>query len=700
VPDRESGTLTLGRRCRHIAAVQIMEMGWRLPVLLGLDTGGTYTDAVLFDPDAGVLTTAKALTTKHDLAIGLGGAIAAVLSKLPAGKDTGDIRLVSVSTTLATNAIVEGHGAPICLVLIGYERTALERSGLKQALGSDPVVFIAGGHKPSGDEQAPLDLEAVRQAVLTHAPKVAAFAVSGYFSVRNAGHENAVRRLIRDLTDKPVTCGHELTSKLDAPRRALTVALNARLIPQLQQLIRAVGGLLVEKGIRAPLMVVKGDGSLIDQQMALTCPVETILSGPAASLVGAKYLSGADTALVSDMGGTTTDIAMLRNGRPVLNKDGAIVGGWRTMVEAVSVHTYGLGGDSEVRIDEQHGFMMGPRRVVPLSLLAHLHPAVLGVLAAQEASDDMVPYRGQFALRQRPLDTDAAGLSEGQAKIWAALANGPLALADLIFSPSAQRHLMRLVDRGLVVIAGLTPSDAVHVLGGLSDWNGQAAEIGARLFLRRAPQPGWSPPSDASALARAIVEQVVTQSGRVLLDAAFGTQAKIDDHHWGTLGKYLVQRGLMAEQPREDLLAVSFRLNVPLVAIGAPVGGYYPEIARRLRTELIIPPHAGVCNAVGAVAGGIMQRVAITLTQPQEGLYRAHLPGGIKDFTDLETAARHAGEVAAAEASDQARRAGASEIELSHDRADKIFEEPGGLRIFLESTISVTAFGRPALAQG
>lgn len=97
----------------------------------------------------------------------------------------------------------------------------------------------------------------------------------------------------------------------------------------------------------------------------------------------------------------------------MLNKDGATVGGWKTMVEAVAVHTYGLGGDSEVRIDEHHGFMVGPRRVVPLSLLAHLYPQVLQTLEAQAASDDMMAYRGQFALRQRPLDTGQEGLSDG-----------------------------------------------------------------------------------------------------------------------------------------------------------------------------------------------------------------------------------------------------------------------------------------------
>jgi N-methylhydantoinase A/oxoprolinase/acetone carboxylase beta subunit len=671
-----------------------------VPILLGLDTGGTYTDAVLFDPKEGVLASAKALTTKHNLSIGLKGAIEKVLPHLPAGVAPADIALVSMSTTLATNAIVEAHGAPICLILAGYDAKALERANLKQALGSDPVVFIAGGHKPSGDEQAPLDLEAARRAILEHAPKVAAFAVSGYFSVRNPAHELALRDLIRDLSDRPVSCGHELTSKLDAPRRALTCALNARLIPQLQQLIRSVAGLMQEKGIDAPLMVVKGDGSLMDSAMALACPVETILSGPAASLVGAKHLSGEDTVIVSDMGGTTTDIAMLKQGRPVLNKEGATVGGWKTMVEAVAVHTYGLGGDSEARIDEHHGFVLGPRRVVPLSLLAMQYPAVVDVMRGQAESDEMLQYRGQFALRQRPLDTGSTGLSAGQQQVWDRLADGPVALSDMIVGPAVARNLQRLVDRGLVVISSLSPSDAAHVLGLQTGWNREAAELGARLFLRRSPQAGWHPPKDAETLCRDVVEQAVVQSGRFILDAVINTQARIDDHHWGSLGRYLMQRSLSPKGAgsQDDLFDAVLSLKHPLLAIGAPVGSYYPEIARRLNTRLVIPKFAEVSNAVGAVAGGIMQRVTAVITAPAEGRYRAHLASGIKDFVDLELACAHAREWATATATALAKAAGAAEIELFHERDDKIFEQPGGMKIFMESNIAATAFGRPALA--
>ena len=203
---------------------------------LGIDTGGTYTDAVLYDPAQGVLAAAKALTTRHDLAEGVGAAIEGVLSQGRAR----DVRLVSLSTTLATNALVEGQGSPAALLLLGYDGGALGRAGLGAALKGDPVAFIGGGHDALGDEQRPLDVEAVRTAIQDFAPRVSAFAVAGYFGVRNPAHELAVRELIRKMTQHPVTCAHELSHHLDAPRRALTALLNARLISLLDRLIRAV----------------------------------------------------------------------------------------------------------------------------------------------------------------------------------------------------------------------------------------------------------------------------------------------------------------------------------------------------------------------------------------------------------------------------------------------------------------------------
>src|SRR5579863_10760089 len=163
---------------------------------VGLDTGGTYTDAVLLDSRQQVVASAKALTTHWDLSIGLHAALRAVLAQLPAGTRREHISLVSVSTTLATNAVVENRFAPVCTILVGFDERMVERSGLKRA-GGGVVARVRGGHEATGDESAPLDEEAVDAAVREFAPQVEAFAVASMFSVRNPAHERRVRELIR-----------------------------------------------------------------------------------------------------------------------------------------------------------------------------------------------------------------------------------------------------------------------------------------------------------------------------------------------------------------------------------------------------------------------------------------------------------------------------------------------------------------------
>ncbi|HEY7688302.1 MAG TPA: hydantoinase/oxoprolinase family protein [Dongiaceae bacterium] len=660
-------------------------------LFLGFDTGGTYTDAVIFDPGASrVLVSAKALTTKQDLSIGLRQAMERVL-----GPASGDISLVSLSTTLATNALVEGQGSPICLLLIGYDQGSLKRADLGRALGTDPVAFVAGGHNASGDEQAPLDRAALEAAVRQHGTKVAAFAVSSFFSVRNPSHELAARDLIREITGLPVTCGHELTSKLDAPRRALTTALNARLIPQLQHLIRAVEGLMREKGIAAPLMVVKGDGSLVTAEFALNRPVETILSGPAASVVGARHLSGEGDVLVSDMGGTTTDVALLRNGRPILDRDGATVGGWKTMVEAVAVHTFGLGGDSEIR-REGARLEVGPRRLVPLSLLAHEQPAILDILKGQLEAERLPPQAGRFALRNRSLDAGLESLSQSQAELWDMLAGGPLPLARIAQRYATLKAVDRLVERGLVIVSGLTPSDAAHILGRQTGWNLEAARIGAELWIKDDLAAARAADADVQSLATRIVEAVVVHTARVLIASVLGADEGRQLWEEDSLGRRLVDQAV-GPMPAGDLLQTNLTIARPIVAIGAPVAAYYPEVARRLRTRLVVPPNAAVCNAVGAVAGGVLQTVNALITSPAEGRYRTHLPSGNRDFASLETAADFALSEGRALATRMALDAGAADVEITHSRKDTIHRDPMGMTIFIESRIEVTGLGRPRI---
>ena len=263
------------------------------------------------------------------------------------------IKLVSLSTTLATNSMVENAGSNVALILIGFDQETLKLGKLGKAIGQNPVIFIKGGHKSDGTLQFPLDTKNLLNEIKAKGPKVSAFAVASYFATRNPEHEIIAREYIRKYLGMPVSCSYELSASLGGPKRALTAFLNAKLISLLETLINATRQQMQKIGLNCKLMVVKGDGSLVSAEFAKERPVETILSGPAASVSGAAYLANENTAIVCDIGGTTTDISLLKDGSIDLSSNGAEISGWNTMVEAIKISTSGLGGDSEMYIDSE-----------------------------------------------------------------------------------------------------------------------------------------------------------------------------------------------------------------------------------------------------------------------------------------------------------------------------------------------------------
>ena len=661
---------------------------------LGVDTGGTYTDAVIVDEAADrVIGSAKALTTRGDLALGIGRAVDAALAG--AGVAASDVALVSLSTTLATNALVEGQGGRVALIFIGFDAGDLERGGLTEALKGDPVQMMAGGHSHAGTEVAALDMVALETAVAELGPQVVGFAVAARFATRNPAHELAARALIRRVTGRPVTCSHELSAQLNGPKRALTAVLNARLIGMIDGLVAACERHLAQVGITAPLMVVRGDGALISAAMVRERPIETILSGPAASIVGARWLTGARDALVSDIGGTTTDIALLRDGLPEIDPEGARVGGFRTMVEAVAMRTTGLGGDSEVHVITeglQGGLRLGPRRLIPVSLLAVTHgPMVIDTLERALATETSGEFDGRFVL---PMPGSADGLSPREIAVLARI-DRPMPLAKALTSRLEVAALSRLVARGLVMIAGVTPSDASHVLGRLAVWDGTAAELAVRLLARRRNGTGERIARNAASLAQAIVDQLTQQTVECLLEAALAEDPAFADAAPETLARHpLMRAGLKRHR---GVIDVSVGLGVPVIGLGASAASYYGAVGERLGCKMILPDHAGVANAIGAVVGQVSQRATGIVTSPGEGRFTAHLVDGLVDFTDRDAALAALEAALAQEASTRAKQAGAADVHLTFSR-DIQQAEVEGRTMFIEARIAVTASGRPRIA--
>lgn len=658
-------------------------------VQLGIDTGGTYTDAVLVDGEREVVASAKALTTHDDLARGIAEALESVLARADAAID-----LVSLSTTLATNALVEGQGSPVALLLAGQPRSFLDRGGLGQALGADPVVFVDGGHDSTGNERAPLDVDTARAAIEQHAPRVSAFAVSAFFATRNPAHERRLRNLVVETCGRPVSAGHELSAALDAPRRALTALLNARLIALLTDLITAVRGLMVTHGIDAPLMVVRGDGSLMSAEVAVTTPVETILSGPAASLVGARVLADEAEAVVLDIGGTTSDIGIIERGGPRRNLDGAVVGGWRTRIRAVEVHTYGLGGDSAVRVDGEDPLRLGPDRVVPLALLAARHARVADVLDEQAAEQPLREHAGWFALRRRAPVGGAGSLSTAQRILWERLDDEPRALVELFADQTRQRALQRLVARGVVSLAGFTPSDAAHVLGEQTTWSAAAARAAATIWSRAARERHGRDPGDGMGLAARVRAAMEESAARAVMASVLADMGLAPAGTLVAPARAIVDRSIAATAPHPQV-DVDLRLRHPLVVLGAAAATYGAAIADRLGTRFVLPPHADVANAVGAVAAGVVQRVVATILPLPDERYRVHAPDGVATFAMLDEARAWADREAERLAISRAEAAGAIDVRVELERADTIGHSTTGDAVFFQGTVTATARGRP-----
>jgi N-methylhydantoinase A/oxoprolinase/acetone carboxylase beta subunit len=600
------------------------------PLTIGIDTGGTYTDAVVLDRAARrIVASAKAITTKGDLAIGIGEALGKVMS----GIEARDVGMVSVSTTLATNAVVEGHGASVGMVFIGFDDAMIARTGIARQYPGTPIIKLDGGHDHNGAELRPLD----EAGLVAAAPglDVSAFAVASAFAVRNPAHELRAREILARATRKPVSISKDLSQALDAPRRALTAMLNARLISRISRLMAAVETAMAALGLGCPLMVVKGDGSLARAEEVAVRPLETVLSGPAASMIGAKFLSGLDDFIMSDIGGTTTDVGVMRKGRPRIAEEGARVGGFRTMVQAVAVETTGLGGDSEISLHMDGTFDVGPERAVPLALLAHRHPETVAILSAELSESEGWSMHGRFVVPQFGGEAASAGLSEREMEVMRALASRPQPMRRIALTSAGQRAIAQLRRKGLVQVAGFTPSDAAHVLGLQDNWNAEAARLGAALLVRQRMMK-VAADDELRQFSADAWDRVVALSAKAVLSAAFDAPQPT-----GALVETVA-----AGRPSHGLVAISLTPSVPVIAVGGPARIYYEEVGKRLGCPMVFTANFQVANAVGAAAGETSRRVSVTVEGDGAGSFRVFSPDGVKLLGDGATALDYARSIA------------------------------------------------------
>ncbi len=589
---------------------------------IGVDTGGTYTDAVIVDTaKRSILASAKSLTTHGNLSLGVIDALKQALQFADKASEgsfkSSEVALVSLSTTLATNALVEGQGSSLAVFLLGFNDAMAERTEIAKAIPDAKIVRINGGHVYTGKEHQPLDIDAIREALAGEIGKADAFAVAGHYSVRNQAHERAASELIREITGAPVTASCDLSDSLNGPKRALTAGFNAQIISLIVQLENAVREAMQALDLDAPIMIVKGDGSIARADSVMHTPIETILSGPAASVIGARYLTGKKDFLIADIGGTTTDVATVVNGWPALNEAGADVGGYRTLVKAIDMKTLGLGGDSEVEIDGLQNLQLLPNRALPLSMLAMRFPHIEDELDAALSADSGMHSAIQYLLLQS--SADSADFSEREQELLSLLsAERPIRFREVIVSAKDRSTLKRLISRGVVRMSGFTPSDAVHVLGLQSQWNTKAALYACELLGRATGYVSSNNTAEKiQSFAKKVHDAVVEKSTRLMIDQLAANS--FDD-------KDILVNAIASGNPVIKDLQIKFESRIPLVAVGGPAEIFYPDVGVRLGQEVIVPEYSAVANAIGAAVAHVKSSCIIEVTLNQVNGFQVHAP--------------------------------------------------------------------------
>jgi len=631
---------------------------------LGIDAGGTYTDVALLDLTTGkVVVYAKSLTTRPDPSDGIRKALTKINQEL-----LSHVSMVSLATTFATNAIVEDRGAEAGLILIGYEEKPADIPAITR------VLMLGGGHTVSGDEKGPLDIPFLESTLDPFLKGLDAVAIAGFFSVRNSDHEHRAARVIKDRYDISVVLGHQLSMRLDAMKRATTAWWNARLIPLIRNLIRATGNVLSEMNISAPLMIVKGDGTLMSVDLSLDRPIDTILSGPAASILGAKFLANTENAIIVDMGGTTTDMSLLIDGRVLINPQGAQVGKWKTHVEAAKVRTTGLGGDIVISMDEEGSLSIGPRRVVPLCLLAEQYPEAIDFLKVI-----LQRVKGYRRRSVNPCSLFVQGVSNSSLVSEYLLFDDPYQWSTILSIKENEKN-------GDTYRSALTPTDIRVASGKFHFGNREASELGLAVFAKYADM-------EEAAFKEAVEEEICK---RLCLETVcFVGDTDLESLRWTAQQWFRKASNTKAGMG----LDVQVTLTAPVIGVGAPAAAYLPAAFEKLNTECILPEPYSVACAVGAVVGAVNVSLTGEVRPTASGKYSLHTPKGKDVYDQLPEALDQGRMVLENLARDQMLKNHVADPFIDFSTEEKKVKTSSGQEVYLATLLHLQATGRPNVSK-
>jgi hypothetical protein len=600
------------------------------PLAIGIDTGGTFTDVVLFDLNRrAIRRKGKTPTTHGDYTVCIGLAFEALALTR---EEIASLQRIALSTTLATNTVAEEKVHPTALVI--------EPGDVKLPKDFHPhLVLLKSQIGFDTAEVVPVSEAEVLEKVRALSDQVESFAVSCFASTRNPAHEQQIAALLIKHFGKPVVLGSELTHQLNFMQRARAAALNAGLLPVILEWLQAVKRTLATRGIRCPLYIVKGDGSLMEEAEAVQRPVQTLFSGPAASLHGGVFLSEADQAMVVDVGGTTTDIGWVRSGRGVIKLGGIRINDRQIAVDGLDMATYGLAGDSRLRRMGRDRFRFDNHRALPFCRAAERFPGFSLASIEAELSDqwhfgdpELIELAGLDELRlgKGENGTPAPVLTGPQALIVEQLQRGPRrlkALAKAVGESKFTDEFQELIRKRIVVRIALTPTDLFCAEGGTAAFSQEDARRAIAMYAHMVDRP----PEEFHDILN---QTLARQAAAVLMSFLMGLEPPLSPD--SPVMQRLVEMLFAAPNGPVPTLALDPGHPIVMVGAGAPV--LYGKAPACLLQRMTVPLDGDVANALGAVTSQFVLRESVSIEPMRYGGVELYDHRGKQYFPSLSDA--------------------------------------------------------------
>ncbi|MCL2528962.1 MAG: hydantoinase/oxoprolinase family protein [Coriobacteriia bacterium] len=661
---------------------------------IGIDTGGTYTDAVIYDFESKeILGSSKALTTRENLTVGILAALDALDHDLV--KDASN---VSLSTTLATNACVEDRGGNAKLIFLGIDARVIDEYGGAYGLPPSSEMYLQESFtKFSGEMEREPNWDLFRQSIKSGFEGLDGVGIIENNGVRNGGIiEKKARNIFQEEHRIPVVCAHELFGELNCLQRGASTLLNARLFPIIHEFLQAIKLAMTLRGINATISIVRSDGSLMTDSLAYSRPVETLLCGPAASVIGSAYLATTQNSLIIDMGGTTSDIALIQNKVPVKVTNGIDIGRWKTFVDGLYIKTIGLGGDTAVHYDAK-GVYLEEYRIVPLSVAADKHPCIIENLKRLPISKKKFK---SFAYEHYTLIKDIKESVRHSARakeLCASLIEEPVSQRELTIRAHklgvSTAELSQLIKEGIIQVIGLTPTDIMHIKGDFSGFSTQAASLAAEYVAQELNE---SVDELCYHVYDRVKQRMYASIVNALLENKSGSAFSIDLQE--SISSMISESYKEVSSPEPDVpITLTYQTDYSLMGVGAPTHIFLSDVASLLNTKAMLPKHHEVANALGAIVSNVQASCVVEIrpsAKPDGSVYYTVFgPGENKSFGGLPKAEEYALAQAELGAQNEVYKRGAAGKVLISSKVERSEFKEDGLEVFLGSKVRAQGVG-------